>query len=271
MVRVAIITEDDVVWALPTWERAVPLLRSEGFDVVGLWTCPVNMVGRGQFSVAAWYLKTFGILDFFRICMFAVLARCCQVIGSMLWQRCRSFVRLANLYNIEYGVTPSPNNERFITWLNDNEVDILLIMVGHILRGDVISTPRKGCINKHASILPASKGLFPYLWSHLDKIPQGVSFHEVNEQIDEGRILYQELVSDLHTQSMISFYVYVFKSYPKMVISATRALLEERLIEPQAEVKGTYYGLPRARDVRRFRKSNGIVIRWRDILKAINL
>ncbi len=64
----------------------------------------------------------------------------------------------------------------------------------HILPKDIIDRYRGKIINLHISYLPYNRGADPNLWSILDCTPTGVTIHYIDEGIDTGDILLQELV-----------------------------------------------------------------------------
>jgi folate-dependent phosphoribosylglycinamide formyltransferase PurN/RimJ/RimL family protein N-acetyltransferase len=49
-------------------------------------------------------------------------------------------------------------------------------------------------INMHISYLPWNKGVSPNLWSFIDDTPKGVTIHMLTEGLDEGDIIYQEII-----------------------------------------------------------------------------
>lgn len=50
------------------------------------------------------------------------------------------------------------------------------------------------CINLHISYLPWNRGAHPNFWSYWDDTPKGITIHLMDEGIDTGNILVQELV-----------------------------------------------------------------------------
>ncbi len=63
---------------------------------------------------------------------------------------------------------------------------------GRILPARVLETPNLGCINVHASLLPAYRGAAPIQWSILNGDEEtGVTIMRMNERMDEGDILLQ--------------------------------------------------------------------------------
>jgi methionyl-tRNA formyltransferase len=63
---------------------------------------------------------------------------------------------------------------------------------GRILPADILATPRRGCVNVHASLLPKYRGAAPIQWAILDgQAETGVTIMRMNERMDEGDILLQ--------------------------------------------------------------------------------
>jgi methionyl-tRNA formyltransferase len=64
---------------------------------------------------------------------------------------------------------------------------------GRILPPRVLETPHLGCINVHASLLPAWRGAAPIQWAILNGDAEtGVTIMRMNERMDEGDMLRQQ-------------------------------------------------------------------------------
>lgn len=271
MVRVAIITEEDKIWSLYVWERTIPLLKKSGVELIGLWNCPPKLSRLNPNEVKLWYLKTFGNFTFLKLGIFAAIAMVNRLGGSFLASRPRSFRNLCNQEKVRYFSCSSPNDEVFINWIKENDVDVVIIMVGDILKDKIISAPRIGLINKHAGLLPTNKGIFPYFWAFIKDELQGISFHEVAREIDGGKILLQEIVPIQYTSSMIKFYLYVFRKYPDMLLFALDNIVKRKFIEPIIDLKSSYHGLPSKSDYAMFTRKGGEIITIADTFRAFRL
>jgi folate-dependent phosphoribosylglycinamide formyltransferase PurN len=271
MKSVAVICENDRVWNLPVWERSLPLLQRQGYTVQGIWTCPARLSGFEGSAIARYYLRTFGILDFIRLCLFAGVALASQSLGSLIGSRAMSFQRLCRRFEIHHGVCAHPNDPRFIHWLKENKVDVLVTMAGHILKKKVLRKPRSAVLNKHASLLPANRGLLPYFWATLADQEQGVSFHKVIPDVDSGEILVQELVPPGQARSLVEFYATVHRRFSGMLIDALDALQKGAIVEPSHDYPASYHGLPGREECGEFKRRGGRIIRWRDIPSAWSL
>tara|TARA_A100001015_G_C14694995_1_gene595951 strand:- start:184 stop:570 length:387 start_codon:yes stop_codon:yes gene_type:complete len=72
----------------------------------------------------------------------------------------------------------------------------LIICYGyrHKIGKEILSKYKNKIINLHISYLPYNKGAHPNFWSFADNTPSGVTIHEVNEDLDSGRIIYQKKI-----------------------------------------------------------------------------
>lgn len=78
--------------------------------------------------------------------------------------------------------------------LCDGEWD--LIISAHskqIFPKDIVDRYR--CINIHPGLNPFNRGMFPHVFSIINGLPAGVTIHEMDQYIDNGRIIVQSEVS----------------------------------------------------------------------------
>ena len=64
----------------------------------------------------------------------------------------------------------------------------------HIISKDIIDKFENRIINLHISCLPWNRGADPSLWSLIEDTPKGVTIHFMDEGIDTGDILKQQLI-----------------------------------------------------------------------------
>ena len=77
----------------------------------------------------------------------------------------------------------------------------MLITTQDILKKKLIKSVKKGIINKHASILPNSRGLLPFFWNVINNKEQGVTYHVISEKIDSGKMLLQKKIKKKNISS----------------------------------------------------------------------
>lgn len=154
--KIAIFTEDDYVWAFPTFAQTIPLLL-EKHELVGIYLFSQRLGKLEGIQKYLWHLRVFGFWNFLITSLFAV-----KKLWNQLWLPIRTWRQLADHYEVELHYAPTPNSETVINWTKENEIDIVILMVDHILKKEIINSPKIGIINKHAAILPSCRGIFPF-------------------------------------------------------------------------------------------------------------
>jgi len=70
---------------------------------------------------------------------------------------------------------------------------IIVVAYGQILRPGLLALPARGCVNMHASLLPAYRGAAPIQWAVArGETVTGVTSMYMNERMDEGDIILQQ-------------------------------------------------------------------------------
>ena len=84
-----------------------------------------------------------------------------------------------------------------VAMMQDAEIDVLVVAAyGQIVSQEILDTPRFGCINNHASLLPRWRGAAPIVHAILAGDSRtGVTIMQMDSGMDTGAILYQESVS----------------------------------------------------------------------------
>ena len=81
--------------------------------------------------------------------------------------------------------------EETVQQFRDLNPDIAAVVAyGRILPQNVLDVPKMGCINIHASVLPAYRGSAPYQWAVLDGLTEtGVTAMYLCREMDAGNII----------------------------------------------------------------------------------
>jgi methionyl-tRNA formyltransferase len=257
--RIAIFTADDLTWALPTWVETIPKLL-QNHDVVGIYRFP-DRVGsyQGRRSLL-WYAWVFNIFNFLLMSLYALRTQ------FNLWRSpIRSWNQLAKKYNLQLFDANTPNDRAVINWTKAHNIDVIFIMVGHILKPEIINAPNIGVINKHASLLPGCRGLFPVFWAKLTGMSIGVTFHQVDAGIDTGRPLIQMVSAHSESRdSMLRCYMDTFALYPHLAPLALDKLLRQEYIRLPERTSG-YYSLPTRADYQAYRRQGFKIAQFSDL------
>ena len=130
-------------------------LLADGFDVAGVYTQPDRPKGRGMKMV------------------------------------CSPVKEVALAHDIPVFQPENFREEATVQQLRDLKPDVIAVVAyGKILPQKVLDIPSKGCINIHASILPAYRGSAPYQWAVLDGLKEtGVTAMYLCREMDAGGII----------------------------------------------------------------------------------
>ena len=76
----------------------------------------------------------------------------------------------------------------FAGWVHGLDVDVALVVAyGRILPKEVLSGPRCGCVNVHASLLPKYRGAAPIAWALVKgEAETGITLMKLDEGMDTG-------------------------------------------------------------------------------------
>lgn len=165
-----------------------------------------------------------------------------------------------------------PNSERFIKQLQKISPDaILLLGCSKILCKKILDVPTLDVINYHWSYLPEYRGRHVTYWAAYNgENHHGVTFHTINEEIDQGEIILRERVPVRHGGRTLA----------EDCLSKGRRLLKKlmnqlslgSLQKREAIIGGEYYPVPKfnshnqeidfsigaEENVRRIRASEGL-------------
>jgi len=98
-----------------------------------------------------------------------------------------------------------------------------LISFGYkkILSKRVLQSLKRPAINLHISYLPYNKGSHPNFWSFIDNTPKGISIHEINEKIDDGKIIIRKKINFILTKNST-----FEQTYKKLIIEIEKLFIK---------------------------------------------
>lgn len=88
-------------------------------------------------------------------------------------------------------------------WLREKAADVALVMAyGRILPADVLSAPRRGAMNLHASLLPRYRGAAPINWVIVHgETHTGISLMQMDEGLDTGPVYSRHVLELSETET----------------------------------------------------------------------
>ncbi len=187
--RIYVLTQEDPFY-IP---RLLDHLLEMRPDVIGVGVAPGELQP-GRF----WrYLKLMGSRDFALQVANAGTHRALGLVGRAVpLRRSFSVSDAARRHGVPFEYVPKVNAPTFIESLGARSVDLIVsVACPQIFKKDILSVPSKGAINIHGSLLPDYQGLLPSFWVLARRETRtGVTVHFIDEHIDHGDIILQELV-----------------------------------------------------------------------------
>ena len=134
--------------------------------------------------------------------------------------------------------TPKVRREEDLAWIREKEADAVIVAAfGQLLPPELLTMKRFGCINVHASLLPAYRGAAPIQWSVLNGEPQtGITIMQMDEGLDTGDILTQCAVPIEKEETSGSLFEKMAEAGGKLLLE-TLPLLEKGEIKPIQQPK----------------------------------
>lgn len=100
-------------------------------------------------------------------------------------------------YNLEVAQPEKVSEEEFLCKLEAISPDVIVVVAfGQILPERILNLPKYGCVNVHASLLPAYRGAAPIQWAVIDGLEEtGVTTQLMEKGLDTGDILCQRTLT----------------------------------------------------------------------------
>ncbi len=158
----------------------------------------------------------------------------------------------------------SPSEEDFLQQISLLSPDLIAVSGYHkIIPQTVLSLPRLGVVNMHASLLPAYRGPSPWKWAIINgEVKTGVTVHLMSRKLDAGDILAQEEIAIEDTDTGGSLFEKLCPVGAELLARMIEAISDRPPIgTPQDERRASYYPAPSEADAR---------IRWRSSARDIH-
>ena len=167
-----------------------------------------------------------------------------QPIENTKWYR--ETVKIAQKYKIPFYTPANPNTSDFEAKLIEKDADLFVLAgYGKILKKNIISIPKKMCINLHAGKLPHFKGSSPLNWVIIRGEPEfGLSIIRVDKGIDTGDIVLERSFEIKNNYTIKELHAIANKHFPKMLLEVLKQIDNgTNRFKKQNVIKGAYFPL----------------------------
>lgn len=122
-------------------------------------------------------------------------------------ERNTGLVEMAKLRGIQYQ-TSSPKDNTIVEWVEEFNPDIILSLhYRSLIPARILNAARIGSVNLHPSLLPKYRGANSVAWAIINgEMRTGFSFHQMAESFDTGKILIQEAIDIMPSDTAFSLF-----------------------------------------------------------------
>jgi len=100
---------------------------------------------------------------------------------------------LAEPHGIPCSTFRNINDAEIVEQVRAWQPDLMFVVgLSQLVRDEMMSIPKRGCVGFHPTFLPAGRGRAPLAWLTLDGQPGAATFFLIDEGVDSGPIFVQE-------------------------------------------------------------------------------
>jgi methionyl-tRNA formyltransferase len=179
----------------------------------------------------------------------------------------------AKRYKIPIHHVVSIKSKAAIDWIELQKPDLIVsVSCPQMIGKKILSLPKLGGINIHASLLPAYAGLAPYYWVLANGLPEtGITVHYMTLKFDQGNILAQK-------KYPVAPHSNAFKLFYELSVLGGKALFEgvEKALNgdggtPQDLSQYSYFSNPDDSSYKRLKQNKNYIIHLADFFHVIRM
>lgn len=136
---------------------------------------------------------------------------------------------LASKLNIPY-YKLDHNSDECVELLNKLKPEVGLITGARILKAKVLNKFSKGVINFHPGDIPSVRGLNSSLRAIKSKLPQVVTAHLIDKEIDLGLILFKKVIEVKKTDTIFDINEKLYHTQLTMLVKAVELTRRGRVV-----------------------------------------
>lgn len=189
-------------------------LVESGVNVLAVVESQTFMSRNNNYSNYLKQIKVMGFFQFVQVCFFFITIKNAFAISSLLSyvgrpQKLLSASQISKRFRIPIIKTKDINSSETIEKIEIFEPDIIVSgYFNQILKKNIIRVPKLKCVNIHLALAQKYRGLNSYFWVLArGELETGITFHEIDEGIDTGRVIAQKIVPINDKESAIALFI----------------------------------------------------------------
>jgi methionyl-tRNA formyltransferase len=250
-INVAIVTVDDPFYIPITLKRLIAT-SPKGIKYVSIILVPIRPKKMSQWHFIYNQMQVFGISQFTKI---AILYMNRKLVNAISYREF-SVEKVAKNNRIPIIKTDSLKSDAFLEYIRRLSLDIILsIASSRIFGSSILSIPNLHCLNVHAGMLPKYRGINPSFWALLNQEKKSaVTVHYINEEIDDGDIIQQDIFDIEGISCLHDVYLKVLEIAPNTILKSLISIKEGSVKTIKNERSySTYYSFPTKKEGKKFR------------------
>jgi methionyl-tRNA formyltransferase len=176
--------------------------------------------------------------------------------GRLGTGRSYNLAQLCGKYGIRVLRSRNINSGETLEELRKISPDLIIsVAAPAIFKEELIRIPKYGCINIHNGKLPRYRGMLPNFWQlYHNEERVGITIHEINPGIDDGRIILQKEV-DVETSETLDSLIRRTKKLGAHYMIEAIDLIKSGSVKyiENNPAEASYFSFPKREDVRKFK------------------
>lgn len=147
--------------------------------------------------------------------------------------------QICDYHDIDYHVAPH-NSDYVADLISKYDLDLGVILGARILDPHVINRFNRGVLNMHPGILPENRGLDTVKWAIVNNIPQGVTTHLIDGNIDRGLLVEKRKIEIYSDDTLLDLQIRLQNLEQEMMLSSIKILQSQDTEGLKKIEKGAY-------------------------------
>jgi methionyl-tRNA formyltransferase len=260
--RILFITQEDPFYVKIFFDEFLRTYKQLP-EIKGVVITP-PMGNKGLFNLARQMYDFYGPTDFLKMALRYAGYKIIAITPSFLRSNDRySLAQLCKYYGIRVIHEDNLNSMHFLDKLRGMSLDLIISVAAPVIfRQDLIQLPRCGCINIHNAKLPKYRGMIPNFWQmYHNENTVGITIHEINPKIDDGRIILQKVLDINPSETLDSLIRRTKRMGAHYMIEAINMIKSGNVEFMENDtMQGSYFSFPTREDVKEFKRRGKRII-----------
>lgn len=254
--RILFITQEDPFYVKLFFNEFLQTYKHLA-EIKGVVIIPA-MAKKSLLKLARQMYDFYGPLDFLKMALRYAGYKIIAIVPNFLRSNNHcSLAQLCKYYGIRVIHENNLNSMHLLDKLKGMGLDLIISVAAPVIfKQDLIQLPRCGCINIHNAKLPKYRGMMPNFWQmyHNEK-SVGITIHEINPIIDDGRIILQKEVDINQNETLDSLMKRTKRIGAHYMIEAINMIKSGnfKYMENDA-MQGSYFSFPTREHVKEFKR-----------------